>query len=224
MVAAGPLLPARPRPVIDRFAIPCPPLLVARLPVAKDAADALLTEATLRVKIALAICQAPSARVGLLGSHDRDRQAERLDAMGEVAAEPVRDAGRKRGDDDLVESTAVDRLLHGDGRIAVADCSVDVRTCGLVEQRKGELEHRRGLVGLRVPVGARHQQGEAAGGAARTRAHLVEQPRSRRGSVSHHQYARGRCGCHPAGLGALCLRSYAFLVGSAEYSAPTAGV
>jgi hypothetical protein len=37
------------------------------------------------------------------------RQAERLDAMGEVAAEPVGDARRKRGDDDLVEPTALNR-------------------------------------------------------------------------------------------------------------------
>ena len=59
--------------------------------------------------------------LGLLGGDDRDRQAERLDAVGEVAAEPVRHARRKRGDDDLVEPACFDRLLHGGEGIAVAD-------------------------------------------------------------------------------------------------------
>src|SRR5918995_119972 len=90
--------------------------------------------------------------------------------MGKVAAEPVRDARRKRGDDDLVEPTALDRLLHRGERIAVPDGSLDVPTRALIEQRQGELERGRRLLGLRVPVGTRDQQGEAAGGAAGARA------------------------------------------------------
>jgi hypothetical protein len=38
--------------------------------------------------------------LALLGGNHRDGQAERLHAMGEVAAEPVRDARRQCGDDD----------------------------------------------------------------------------------------------------------------------------
>jgi hypothetical protein len=126
--------------------------------------------------------------------------------MGEVAAEPVRDARRKCRDDDLVERAGLDRLLDRGERIAVADGPLDVPTRGLVEKRQGELERGRRLLGLRVPVGTRHQQREAAEGAAGTRAHRVEQPRRGRSSVSHHQHARGRCRGHPPTIVAPLLR------------------
>src|SRR5215203_2806537 len=73
---------------------------------------------------------------GLLRSNDRDWQAKRLDAMGEVAAEPVGDARWKRGDDYLVEAAAFNRLLHCGEGIAVADGSVDMSSGSRVEQRK----------------------------------------------------------------------------------------
>jgi hypothetical protein len=88
--------------------------------------------------------------------------------MRQVQAKPARDARRKRGNDDLVELAAFDRLLHGRERIAVADDSLDVPTRGLVEQRQCELERGRCLLGIRIPIGARHEQREAAGGAAGT--------------------------------------------------------
>ena len=53
---------------------------------------------------------------------------------------PARDARRKRGDDDLVERTAFDLLLHRGERIAITVDPLDVGTGGLVEQRQGELE------------------------------------------------------------------------------------
>ena len=71
--------------------------------------------------------------LGLLGGNHRDRQAERLYAMWEVAAEPVRDARRQGGDDDLVEPASLDRLLHGDEWITVAHDPFDVPARGLVE-------------------------------------------------------------------------------------------
>jgi hypothetical protein len=98
---------------------------------------------------------------------------------------PARDARRKRGDDDLVERTVFDVLLHRGERIAITDGPLDVGTGGLVEQRQGELERGRGLLGIRVPIRARHQHGKAAGGAAGTRTNLGQQPWPRRGSVSH---------------------------------------
>ena len=58
---------------------------------------------------------------------------------------PARDARRKRGDDDLVERTAFDLLLHRGERIAITDGPRKVGTGGLVEQRQGELERGRGL-------------------------------------------------------------------------------
>jgi len=73
------------------------------------------------------------ARRGLLAGYDRDRQAERLDAMWHVDVTPALDARRKRGDDDLVDPAALDLLLHRGVRIAVADASVDVPTSGLVQ-------------------------------------------------------------------------------------------
>ena len=81
--------------------------------------------------------------LGLLGGNHRDRQAERLHAMGEVAAEPVRDARRRRGDDDLVEPASLERLLHGGEGITVADDPFDVTARGLVEKRDGEFERGR---------------------------------------------------------------------------------
>src|SRR5215207_4266542 len=82
--------------------------------------------------------------LGLLGGDNRDREAERLHTMGEIAPEPARDARRKGGDNDFVEPASLDRLLHGDEGIAVADDPFDVATSGLVEQRDGQLECGRG--------------------------------------------------------------------------------
>ena len=73
--------------------------------------------------------------LGLLGGDNRDGEAERLHAVGEIAAEPARDARRKGGDDDLVEPALLDLLLHGDERIAVPDDPFHVATSGLAEQR-----------------------------------------------------------------------------------------
>ena len=111
---------------------------------------------------------------------------------------PARDARRKRGDDDLVERTAFDLLLHRGARIALTDGSLDVGTGGLVEQRQRELERGRGLLSIRVPIRTRHQQDEAAAGAPGTRTNLLQQPWRRRGSVSHHQDAGGYRRGHPA--------------------------
>jgi hypothetical protein len=137
--------------------------------------------------------------LGLLGGDNRDREAERLNPVREIAAEPARDARRKRGDDDLVELASLDRLLHGDEGIAVADDPFDVATRSLAEQWDGQLKRRRGRVGFGVPVGTRHHQRERAGRPAGAGADLVEQPRRRRGAVSHDQDPRRRWGRHPGG-------------------------
>ena len=83
--------------------------------------------------------------LGLLGGNHRDGQAERFHAMGEVAAQPVRDARRQCGDDDLVEPASLERLLHGGEGVIVADHPFDVTARGLVEKRNGEFERGRGL-------------------------------------------------------------------------------
>jgi hypothetical protein len=116
----------------------------------------------------------------------------------EVAAEPVRDGRGQGGDDDLVESASLNCPLHGGEGITLAHDPFDVPSHDVLEQRDGEFERGRGLFGLRVPVGARHQQGEVARGLAGTGPDLIEQPRRRRGPVSHDQHARGCRGCHPA--------------------------
>jgi hypothetical protein len=54
--------------------------------------------------------------------------------MGEVAAEPVRDARRQCGDDDLVEPASLKRLLHGGEGIIVADDPFDVTARGPQKQ------------------------------------------------------------------------------------------
>jgi hypothetical protein len=55
--------------------------------------------------------------------------------MWEVAAEPVRDARWQRGDDDLVESTSLNRLLHGArgtaGTRAISSIVASLRRPGL---------------------------------------------------------------------------------------------
>jgi hypothetical protein len=66
-------------------------------------------------------------------------------------------------DDDLVVLAALERLAHRLERVGGADDPFDMGARSFVEQRNRELERDGGLLGVRIPIRSRHQEGELAG-------------------------------------------------------------
>ena len=62
-------------------------------------------------------------------------------------------------------------------RVTVADQPLDATSCGLLEQRDGQLERHLRLLGVRIPVRTRHKEREGAGSTGSARSYSIQQQR-----------------------------------------------
>jgi hypothetical protein len=109
----------------------------------------------------------------------------------QIEPQPVRHAVGAARDDHLVGRPALERYLDRNEWVRVHH-RLDTRAGGLPQQRQRHLDHRRDLLGLRVPVPARHQQHERALTVMCTPAHLLQELRRRCSAVRQDEDPRRR--------------------------------